>query len=86
MLYIIISFFSYTRTAIQITTGVYVVRYWMIICAFSDRRFRKKQTLVCQVTNKLNERVEKTGGGYGTIFLGDIGKLVERQGRKAIRG
>ena len=85
ILYVIISFFSYTRTAIQITTGVYVVRYWMIICAFSDRRFRKKQTLVCQVTNKLNERVEKTGG-YGTIFLGDIGKLVDRQGRKAIRG
>ena len=68
ILYVIISFFSYTRTAIQITTGVYVVRYWMIICAFSDRRFRKKQTLVCQVTNKLNERVEKTGGGMAQSF------------------
>ena len=31
ILYIIILFFSYTRTAIQITTGVYVIRYWLII-------------------------------------------------------
>ena len=30
--------------------------------------------------------LKKPGGGDGTIFLGDIGKLVERQGRKAIRG
>ena len=29
---------SYTRTAIQITTGVYVVRYWLIILDFVDGR------------------------------------------------
>ena len=38
ILYIIISFFSYTRTAIQITTGVYVIRYGLIIFVFVDRR------------------------------------------------
>ena len=76
ILYVIISFFSYTRTAIQITTGVYVVRYWMIICAFSDRRFRKKQTLVCQVTNKLNERVEKTGGGGPQVSTGALLHMI----------
>ena len=27
-----ISFFSYTQTAIQITTNVYVIRYWLSIC------------------------------------------------------
>ena len=30
ILYIIISFFSYTQTAIQITTSVYVIRYWLV--------------------------------------------------------
>ena len=29
--YVIISFFSYTQTAIQITTNVYVKRYWISI-------------------------------------------------------
>ena len=38
ILSIIISFFSYTRTAIQITTGVYVIRYGLIIFVFVDRR------------------------------------------------
>lgn len=38
ILYIIILFFSYTRTAIQITTGVYVIRYGLIIFVFVDRR------------------------------------------------
>ena len=41
ILYIIISFFSYTRTAIQITTGVYVVRYWLIIFVFVNGRSKK---------------------------------------------
>ena len=39
ILYIIISFFSYTRTAIQITTSVYVVRYWLRIFDFVNGRF-----------------------------------------------
>ena len=38
ILYIIILFFSYTRTAIQITTGVYVIRYWLMIFDFADGR------------------------------------------------
>ena len=50
ILYIIISFFSYTRTAIQITTGVYVVRYWLRIFDFVNGRFVSFwafQTSVC---------------------------------------
>ena len=35
--YSLISFFSYTRTAIQTTTGVYVKRYWLLIFIFVDR-------------------------------------------------
>ena len=42
ILSIIISFFSYTRTAIQITTGMYVLRCLMIIFAFTNRRFKKQ--------------------------------------------
>ena len=37
--YSIVSFFSYTRTAIQITMGVYGERYWLSILVFTDGRF-----------------------------------------------
>ena len=35
--YTMISFFSYTQTAIQITTNVYVKRYWFSIFVVVDR-------------------------------------------------
>ena len=41
ILYVIISFFSYTRTAIQITTGVYGERCWLSILIFANGRFKE---------------------------------------------
>ena len=37
--YAIILFFSYTRKAIQITMGVYVIRYWISIFVFENGKF-----------------------------------------------
>ena len=41
ILYVIISFSSYTRTAIQITTGVYGERCWLSILIFANGRFKE---------------------------------------------
>ena len=47
ILYVIISFFSYTRTAIQITTGVYGERCWLSILVFANRRFENLKLVNC---------------------------------------
>jgi len=40
-------FFSYTRTAIQTTMGVYGERCWLSVLIFADRRFENLKLVNC---------------------------------------
>ena len=45
--YTLILFFSYTRTAIQTTMGVYGERCWLSVLIFADRRFENLKLVNC---------------------------------------